>query len=83
MKGKAASCFSSTFTVPVQTLCQVYIPGVSSLHCPFELSSLEELEEMDRQRLQAIESLKISDDSVKCQRYGNAVPIVGKLTRTS
>jgi len=63
MKGEAASCFSSTFTVPVQTLCQVHIPGVSSLHCPSELSSLEEIEEMDRQRLQVIESLKISDDS--------------------
>jgi hypothetical protein len=37
---------------------------------------------MERQRLQAIESLEISGNSVKCQRCGIAVPIVGKLTRT-
>jgi len=35
---------------------------------------------MERQRLQAIESLEISNHSVKCQRCGIAVPIVGKLT---
>ena len=36
---------------------------------PFELPSLEEIEEMDRQRLQAIESLQITHDGqyVKCQ----------------
>jgi hypothetical protein len=55
------------------------------LNDPFELPSLEEIEEMDRQSLQVIESLQISDsgDSIKCQRCGNAVPIVGKLTRTN
>jgi hypothetical protein len=37
---------------------------------------------MERQRSQAIESLQISDNSVKCQRCGIAVPIVGKLTHT-
>jgi hypothetical protein len=36
---------------------------------------------MDKQRSQAIEALEISDHSVKCQRCGNAVPIVGKLSR--
>jgi hypothetical protein len=38
--------------------------------------SLEEIEEMDRRRLQAIESLEISDfdHSVKCQRCGIAIP---------
>ena len=50
---------------------------------PFELPSLEEIEEMDRQRSQAIESLEISepDNSVKCQMCGMAIPIVGKLAR--
>ena len=51
---------------------------------PFELPSLEEIEEMDRQRSQAIESLEICDHSVKCQKCGMAVPIVvggGGLTR--
>ena len=47
----------------------------------FELPSLEQIEEMERQRLQAIESLEISGNSVKCQRYDTAVPIVGKLPR--
>ncbi len=36
---------------------------------------------MEQQHLQAIEALEISDNSVKCQRCGNAVPIVGKLSR--
>jgi hypothetical protein len=49
------------------------------LNDPFELPSLEQIEEMERQRLQAIESLEISGSSVKCQRYGTAAPIVGKL----
>jgi hypothetical protein len=49
---------------------------------PFELPSLEQIEEMERQRSQAIQSLQITDNTVKCQRCGNAVPIVGKLTRT-
>jgi hypothetical protein len=54
------------------------------LNDPFELPSLEEIQEMERQRSQAIESLQIfdSDHSVKCQRCGDAVPIiVGKMTK--
>jgi hypothetical protein len=35
---------------------------------------------MERRRLQAIEALGISGNSVKCQKYDLAVPIVGKLT---
>jgi DNA repair exonuclease SbcCD ATPase subunit len=50
------------------------------LNDPFELPSLEEIKEMGKQRSQAIESLEIFDHSVKCQRCGIAVPIVGKLT---
>ena len=38
---------------------------------------------MDRQRSQAIEALEIFDHSVKCQRCGIAVPIVGKLTKAN
>jgi hypothetical protein len=51
------------------------------LNDPFELSSLEEIEEMDRQRSQAIESLEIFDHSVKCQKCGVPVPVVGKLSK--
>jgi hypothetical protein len=53
------------------------------LNDAFELPSLEEIEEMERQRLQAIEALEISDsdNSVKCQRCGHDIPIVGKLNR--
>jgi hypothetical protein len=51
------------------------------LNDPFELPYLEEIQEMDKQRSQAIESLQICDHSVKCQRCGMAEPIVGKLTR--
>jgi hypothetical protein len=51
------------------------------LNDPFELPSLEEIEEMDRQRSRAIESLEIFDPPIKCQRCGMAVPIVGKLTK--
>jgi hypothetical protein len=54
-----------------------------TLNGPFELPSLEEIEQMDRQGSQAIEALQISNDSVKCQRCGNAIPIVGKLTKAS
>jgi hypothetical protein len=46
----------------------------------FELPSLEEIEQMERQRSQTIESLEICNGSVKCQMCGIAVPIVGKLT---
>jgi hypothetical protein len=58
----------------------------SSAICPQRpqtefISWLQEIEEMDRQKSQAIESLEIFDHSVKCQRCGTAVPIVGKLPR--
>ena len=46
---------------------------------PFELPSLEEIEEMDKHRSQAIESLEISNGFVKCQNCAIALPIVGKL----
>jgi adenine-specific DNA methylase len=36
---------------------------------------------MYKQLSQAIESLQIFSSSVKCQRCGIAVPVVGKLTR--
>ena len=39
----------------------------------FELPSLEEIDEVERQRSQAIEALEISGNSVKCQRCGMAV----------
>jgi hypothetical protein len=53
------------------------------LNDPFELPSLEEIEEMEKQRSQAIESLQIADHSVKCQKCGMTVPIVveGGLAR--
>jgi hypothetical protein len=51
------------------------------LNDTFELPSLQEIEEMDRQRSYAIESLETSDHSVKCQKCGTAVPIVGKLPK--
>jgi hypothetical protein len=47
----------------------------------FELPSLEEIEQMDRQRLQAIESLDISNDYVKCQRCGIAIPLLRTSTK--
>jgi hypothetical protein len=46
------------------------------LNSPFELPSLEEIQEMDKQRLQAIEALEISDGYVKCQKCGIAVPLL-------
>jgi hypothetical protein len=36
---------------------------------------------MDKQRSQAIESLEISSNSVKCQKCGLDIPIAGKLTK--
>jgi hypothetical protein len=51
------------------------------LNDAFELLSLQQIEEMERQRSQAIESLQIFNNAVKCQRYGIAVPVVGKLTK--
>jgi uncharacterized protein len=50
------------------------------LNDSFELPSLEEIEEMDRKRSEAIEALEISTHSVKCQSCGIAVSIVGKST---
>ena len=47
---------------------------------PIEIPSLEQIEEMERQRSQAIQSLEISNGSVKCQRCRNDIPIVGKLS---
>jgi hypothetical protein len=51
------------------------------LYEPIELPSLEEIEQMNRQRDQALEALEIFDHSVKCQRCHNTVPIVAKLRR--
>ncbi|MFL6330360.1 MAG: hypothetical protein ACJ705_05035 [Nitrososphaeraceae archaeon] len=48
---------------------------------PFELPSLQEIEEMDRQKSQAIESLEIFNHSIKCQKCGMVVPIIGKLSK--
>ena len=45
------------------------------------MPSLEQIEQMERQRSQAIESLEISGNSVKCQRCSQDIPIVGKLNR--
>jgi hypothetical protein len=55
------------------------------LNEPFELPSLQEIEEMERQRSQAIESLQISNDNgfVKCQQCDIVVPIVRKMTKSS
>jgi hypothetical protein len=47
---------------------------------PIPLPSLEQIEQMEKQRAQAIDALEISDGHVKCQRCGTAVCIVGKLT---
>jgi hypothetical protein len=48
---------------------------------PIELPSLEQIEEMDKERLQAIEALEISNDSIKCQKCGNSVPLLRTLTK--
>jgi hypothetical protein len=47
----------------------------------FLLPNLEVIEEMDKQRKKAIESLEISCNSVKCQKSGLDVPILGKWDR--
>jgi hypothetical protein len=52
-----------------------------TLNDSFGIQSLEEVEEMDRQRSQPIKSLQISDSSVKCQKCGIDIPIAGKLTK--
>ena len=36
---------------------------------------------MEKQRSQAIESLEISNHSVKCQKCGLDIPLIGKLTK--
>ena len=51
------------------------------MYNPVQLPSLQEIEEMDKQRSKAIESLEISGNSVKCQRCSQDTPIVGKLNR--
>jgi hypothetical protein len=51
------------------------------LNDSFELPSLEEIEEVERQRSQAIKALEISNDSVKCQKCGIAVPLLKMLTK--
>jgi hypothetical protein len=43
--------------------------------------SLEQIEKMDRQRLQAINSLQITDNSVKCQKCSISVPMLRTLTK--
>ena len=48
---------------------------------PFELPSLEEIQEMDMQRSLAIEALEISNHSVKCQRCSIVVPLLRTLTK--
>jgi DNA repair ATPase RecN len=51
------------------------------LNSPFELPSLEQIKEMDSQRSQAIQSLEISNDSVKYQRCSRAVPLLRTSTK--
>jgi hypothetical protein len=58
-----------------------YIRTNIILNDPFELPSLQEIQEMERQRSQSIEALEVFDSSVKCQKCGMAIPIVGKLSR--
>jgi len=47
------------------------------------MPSIEQIEQMERQRSQALDAVEILDSghSVKCQRCGVAVPIVGKMSR--
>ena len=40
-----------------------------------EIPSLEQIEQMEKQRSQAVEALQISDGFVKCQRCGTAVTV--------
>jgi hypothetical protein len=59
------------------------------LYQPNEIPSLEQIEKMERQRLQAVESLEyvLSDSgskkavAVKCQRCKKDIPIVGGMSR--
>jgi hypothetical protein len=50
------------------------------MYYPIELPSIEEIQQIEEQRQQAINSLEIYDHSVKCQRCDNAIKIFGKLT---
>jgi hypothetical protein len=47
----------------------------------FEIPSLEQIEQMEKQWSEAIQSLQISNDSVKCQKCGNAVSLLRTLTK--
>jgi hypothetical protein len=51
------------------------------LNDSFELSSLEEIEHMEKQRTQAIQSWEITDNSVKCQKCGVGVSLLRTLTK--
>jgi hypothetical protein len=44
--------------------------------------AVSEIIQIERQRAQAIESLEISNNSVKCQKCNLPVPIVGRLPRS-
>jgi hypothetical protein len=48
----------------------------SVLSNPIEVPSPAELDEIDRRESQAIESLEISNDSVKCQKCSIALPLL-------
>ena len=48
---------------------------------PFELPSLEQIEEIDKQHSLAIQALQISDRSDKCQKCGMAVPLLRTSTK--
>jgi hypothetical protein len=51
------------------------------LNDPFVLPSLEQIEQMEKQRSQAIESLGISNGLVKCQKCGDTVPLLRTSTK--
>jgi hypothetical protein len=50
---------------------------------PIEVPSPAELDEIDRRESQAIESLEISNDPVKCQKCSIALPLLSKKTLRS
>ena len=52
---------------------------------PVELPDIQDIEKMDRQKSQAIESLEISKDRqyAKCQRCGNSYRIAEKAIASS
>jgi hypothetical protein len=56
--------------------------NANKLSSPIELPSLEEIEAMEKQQQNAIDSLEIIQGSkAKCQRCSQAIPIVGRLQR--